>query len=266
MKKLENQTAIITGSSSGIGQGIAIEMAKEGANICINYLSSEEGAEETQEEIEKVGGKSIIVQADTSKPKEVSNMFEQTIKAFGTVDIVVSNAGVQKDASFLDMSIDDWKSLIDINLNGQFICAKEAAKEFLRRGIVEERSKAAGKIICMSSVHDIIPWGGHINYATSKAGILMFVKTLAQELGKHKIRVNALSPGAIKTKINEEVWKDEESREKLLELIPYQRIGEPEDIGKAAVWLASDDSDYVQGQTIYVDGGMTLYPGFSDNG
>ncbi|UII24488.1 glucose 1-dehydrogenase [Fulvivirga maritima] len=266
MKKLANQTAIITGSSSGIGQAIAIAMANAGAKICINYHSSEEGAEETQEEIEKAGAKSIIVQADTSKPEDVKKMFDKTIEAFGTVDIVVSNAGVQKDAPFLEMEYEDWKKLIDINLNGQFLCAKEAAKEFIKRGIVKDRSAAAGKIICMSSVHDVIPWGGHINYATAKAGILMFVKTLAQELGPHKIRVNALSPGAIKTDINKDVWSDEEANKKLKELIPYGRIGEPEDIGKAAVWLASDDSDYMHGQTLYIDGGMTLYPGFSDNG
>ncbi len=266
MKRLQGQTALITGASSGLGQGIALAMAREGAQICINYSHSQEGAEETLQEIESFGGKAMIVQADVSKQPAVKAMFQKTIQTFGTVDILVSNAGIQKDASFLDMSLEDWQKVLDINLTGQFLCAQEAAREFMRRGIVKERSQAAGKIICMSSVHDIIPWAGHINYATTKGGVLMFMKTLAQELSPYKIRVNALSPGAIKTRINESVWKDEHERKQLLKLIPYQRIGEPEDIGKAAVWLASDESDYVQGQTIYVDGGMTLYPGFVDNG
>lgn len=266
MKRLNEQTAIITGASSGIGQGIAIAMAQEGASICVNYHSSKEGAEETKQTIEQLGGSAIIVQADVSKPDDVKNMFKQTIDAFGTVDILVSNAGIQKDAPFLDMTYEDWQKVINLNLTGQFLCAKEAAREFIRRGVVKDRSKASGKIICMSSVHDMIPWAGHINYATAKGGVLMFMKTLAQEMAPHKIRVNAISPGAIKTKINEDVWKDEENSKELLKLIPYQRIGEPEDIGKAAVWLASDDADYVHGQTIYVDGGMLLYPGFADNG
>lgn len=266
MDRLKGQTAIITGASSGIGQNIAIAMAREGANVCVNYSSSQEGAEDTKKEIESLGGSAFTIQADVSSREDVSNMFRKTIDTYGTVDILVSNAGIQKDAPFLEMSLEDWQKVLDINLTGQFLCAQEAAKEFIKRGIVEERSQAAGKIICMSSVHDIIPWAGHINYTTAKGGILMLMKTMAQELASHKIRVNALSPGAIKTRINESEWKNEESRQKMLELIPYQRIGEPEDIGKAAVWLASDESDYVHGQTIYIDGGMTLYPGFIGGG
>jgi len=266
MKRLRQQTAIVTGASSGIGQGIAIALAKEGARVCINYHSSEKGAKDTLDQIREDGGDGFIQQADVSDPEDVDEMFDNTIDQYGTVDILVNNAGIQKDASFLEMSLDDWQQVINTNLTGQFYCAQQAAREFLRRGIVEERSKAVGKIICISSVHDIIPWAGHINYATAKAGILMFVKTLAQELAEHKIRVNAISPGAIKTDINRDAWEDEENRNKLLKLIPYQRIGETKDIGSAAVWLASDESDYVQGQTIYVDGGMTLFPGFKDNG
>lgn len=266
MQPLQGQTAIVTGASSGLGQGIAIAMAKAGAQVCINYSHSEDGAQQTKKEIEAAGGKAIIVQADVSKQQDVRRMFQETIKAFDTVDILMNNAGIQKDAPFLDMTLEDWNKVMGINLTGQFLCAQEAAREFVRRGIVADRSKAAGKIICMSSVHDIIPWAGHINYATAKGGVLMFMKTLAQELAPHKIRVNALSPGAIKTEINKSVWENEEEREQLLKLIPYERMGEPEDIGNAAVWLASDDSDYVHGQTIYVDGGMTLYPGFIGNG
>ncbi len=266
MQPLQGQTAIVTGASSGLGQGIAIAMAKAGAQVCINYSHSEDGAQQTKKEIEAAGGKAIIVQADVSKQQDVRRMFQETIKAFDTVDILMNNAGIQKDAPFLDMTLEDWNKVMGINLTGQFLCAQEAAREFVRRGIIADRSKAAGKIICMSSVHDIIPWAGHINYATAKGGVLMFMKTLAQELAPHKIRVNAISPGAIKTEINKSVWENEEEREQLLKLIPYERMGEPEDIGNAAVWLASDDSDYVHGQTIYVDGGMTLYPGFIGNG
>ena len=265
MKRLQGQTAIVTGSSSGLGQGIAIEMGKEGANVCINYHSDEEGANQTLQAIEEAGARGFIIQADVSDPDDVKQMFDQTIDTFGTVDILMNNAGIQKDAPFLEMSHEDWQRVINVNLSGQFYCAQAAAREFVRRG-PKDYSRALGKIICMSSVHDIIPWAGHINYATAKGGVLMFIKTLAQELGQQKIRVNGISPGAIKTDINESVWGDQKKLEELLKLVPYPRIGETEDVGKLAVWLASDESDYVHGQTIYIDGGMTLYPGFIGNG
>ncbi|MBT33499.1 MAG: sugar dehydrogenase [Thalassobius sp.] len=266
MQRLKGQKALITGASSGIGRGIAIAMAKEGAQVGINYYKNLEGAEETLKQVEANGGEGIILQANVGDPEEVEGMFKKFLDAFGTIDIMVTNAGIQKDAPFLEMDFKDWQQVLNINLSGQFLCAQFAAKEFIKRGVVKDRSKAAGKIICMSSVHDIIPWAGHINYATSKGGVMMMMKTMAQELAHHKIRVNAISPGAIKTPINEEVWQNEEKRKELLELIPYQRIGKPKDIGNTAVWLASDESDYVNGTTIYVDGCMTLYPGFIGNG
>ncbi len=266
MQRLKGQKALITGASSGIGQAIAIGMAKEGAAVGINYASSSDGAKETLKQVEAQGGEGIIIQADVSDPDSVQQMFDQFLERFATIDILVANAGIQKDAPFLKMSYDDWQKVISINLGGQFLCAQLAAREFVRQGVVEGRSKAAGKIICMSSVHDAIPWAGHINYASAKGGAIMLMKTMAQELAAHKIRVNGLSPGAIKTRINEEVWKDEEQKKELMKLIPYQRLGEPEDIADAAVWLASDESDYVHGHTLYVDGGMMLYPGFMGNG
>ena len=265
MKRLQGQAAVVTGASSGLGQGIAIEMGREGANVCINYHSDEDGANKTLKAIEEAGGQGFIIQADVSDPDEVAAMFEKTIDTYGTVDILMNNAGIQKDAPFLEMTHEDWQQVINVNLSGQFYCAQAAAKEFIRRGKVNY-SQALGKIICMSSVHDIIPWAGHINYATAKGGLLMFIKTLAQELGQQKIRVNGISPGAIKTDINEDVWGDQKKHDKLLELIPYPRMGDTTDVGKLAVWLASDESDYVHGQTIYIDGGMTLYPGFIGNG
>ena len=267
-QKLKDQIAIITGASSGIGAGVAGAMALDGATVIINYptVKSKEKAEKILKEILRKDGKGMIYMADISKEDEVKTMFAHVIKEYGTIDILINNAGIQKDAPFSEMTLDQWKLVIDINLTGQFLCSREAVKEFLRRGIDVKRSCAAGKIICMSSVHQEIPWAGHANYATSKGGVMMLMKTMAQELAPHKIRVNSIAPGAIKTPINYDVWATVEAEKKLLELIPYGRVGETSDIGKAAVWLASDDSDYVNGATLFVDGGMTLYPGFSTNG
>jgi len=266
MPRLTGQTAIVTGASSGIGRGIALQMGREGAQVVVNFNSSEKSAREVVDEIRAGGGAAISVKADVSKEAEVIEMFEQTFREFGTVDILVNNSGMQKDAAFLEMSLADWQRVIDVNLTGQFLCAREAAKEFIRRGVVPERSVAAGKIICISSVHEVIPWAGHVNYAASKGGIMLMMKSIAQELAPHKVRVNSIAPGAIKTPINREAWEDKESERKLLELIPYGRVGVPEDVAKAAVWLASDESDYVHGASLFVDGGMALYPGFADNG
>ncbi|MFT2011024.1 SDR family oxidoreductase [Pontibacter sp. 13R65] len=263
-KRLEGQVALVTGSSSGIGQGIAVALAKDGANVVINFHSDEEGAADTLKEIEKTGGKAIVVKADVSKEKDVEMLFEQAKKEFGRLDILVNNAGVQADASLLEMTMDQWEKVIGINLTGPFLCARAAAKEFVAQGVQENTSRAAGKIIFISSVHDIIPWGGRVNYTTSKGGVMMMMKTLAQELASHKIRVNSISPGAIKTDINKQDWSTEEGKKQMLSQIPYGRIGEPEDIAKVAAWLASDEADYVTGATIYVDGGMVLYPSFSE--
>jgi glucose 1-dehydrogenase len=193
-------------------------------------------------------------------------MFAETVKQFGTVDILINNAGLQDDAPFTEMTLAKWNHVIGVNLTGQFLCAREAIREFLRRGMQPEKSIALGKIICMSSVHEVIPWAGHANYAASKGGIKLLMQTLAQEFAPKKIRINSIGPGAIKTPINKEAWDTPEAEKKLLTLIPYGRVGVTDDIGKAAVWLASDYSDYVNGTTLFVDGGMTLFPGFSTNG
>jgi glucose 1-dehydrogenase len=264
--KLKGQVAIVTGASSGIGAGVAKALASEGATVVINYSSSPEKAIKVLDEIKASGGSGMAVKADVSSESDVVGMFQQTIAEYGTVDILVNNAGLQKDCSFHEMSLKDWNYVMSINLTGQFLCAREAVKEFLRRGIVPERSKSAGKIICMSSVHEVIPWAGHANYAASKGGVMMLMKTIAQELAPKKIRVNSIGPGAIRTPINHAAWQTPESYQNLLKLIPAKRIGEVDDIGGAAVWLASDDSEYVNGITLFVDGGMLLYPGFEDNG
>lgn len=265
-QRLDNQTAIITGGSSGIGKACAIALGQAGANVIVNYAGNSKGANETVDEIEAAGGQAITFKADVSKEDQVKEMFKCAISTFGTVDILINNAGLQKDARFIDMTLDDWNFVLNVNLTGQFLCAREAAREFLRRGPRPEISDALGKIICMSSVHELIPWAGHVNYAASKGGVMLFMKSIAQELGEHKIRVNSIAPGAIRTPINRMAWETPEAEQDLLKLIPYGRIGETQDIGNLAVWLASDESDYIHGQTIIMDGGMALYPGFRDNG
>jgi glucose 1-dehydrogenase len=265
-QKLKDQVALVTGADSGIGKGVAIAIAQAGAKVLVNYVHNQKAADEVVAEIKAAGGEAFAHQADVSKEAEVQAMFAKLITTYGAIDILVNNAGLQKDAKFVDMTLYEWNTVISINLTGQFLCSREAAKQFINRGVVEGVSRAAGKIICMSSVHEVIPWAGHVNYAASKGGISMFMKSIAQELAPHKIRVVGIAPGAIQTPINKAAWETPEALDKLLTLIPYNRIGQPEDIGKLAVFLASDDADYITGTTIFMDGGMTLYPGFADNG
>lgn len=267
-KLLENQKALVTGGNSGIGKGVAIALARAGADVVINFVKGEDAAKEVLDLVKKENPNtsSYIHQADVSNEADVQNMFSTMCQQLGTVDILVNNAGLQKDAPFDEMSLDDWNKVIGINLTGQFLCAKEAIKEFKRRGVVKEISCASGKIICMSSVHQVIPWAGHANYAASKGGIMMMMKSLAQEVAEYRIRVNSICPGAIRTPINTEAWETPEAYNSLMHLVPYNRIGEVDDIGKAAVWLASDASDYVVGISLFVDGGMSLYPGFRTGG
>jgi glucose 1-dehydrogenase len=263
---LEGQTALVTGASSGIGKAIAIELGKAGANVVVNYVTGPDKAEEVVAEIEKGGSHAVAAKADVSKEAEVQAMFAAAKGEFGTVDILVNNAGLQSDAPFCDMSLAQWQKVIDVNLTGQFLCAREAVREFKRRGVVADVSCAAGKIICISSVHEVIPWAGHVNYATSKGGVMLMMKSIAQEVAPWRIRVNSIAPGAIRTPINTAAWDTPEHYAELLKLIPYKRIGEPNEIGRAAAWLASDDADYIHGITLFVDGGMTLYPGFETGG
>lgn len=257
---------MVTGASSGIGKAIAIALGEAGADVAVNYVSNPESAEEVAEKIRSFGSKAIVLKADVSKEDEVKSMFTAMFDAFGTIDILVNNAGLQQDAKFHDMTLAQWNKVIDVNLTGQFLCAREAVIEMLRRGVVPGRSAACGKIICISSVHELIPWAGHVNYAASKGAIKMFMQSLAQEYGAQKIRVNSICPGAIQTPINTAAWSTPEAMASLLTLIPYNRIGQPQDIGNLAVFLASDASDYITGASIFIDGGMTVFEGFAEGG
>lgn len=263
---LAGQRALVTGANSGIGEGVARALAAAGAHVAVNYVAAPASAQRVVEEIRGGGGQAFAVQADVGDEAAVERMFAEVCDTLGSVDIVVCNAGLQRDAAFHEMSLADWELVLRVNLTGQFLCARAATREFMRRGVVPELSRAAGKIVCMSSVHDVIPWAGHVNYAASKGGVAMLMKSMAQELAPHRIRVNSVSPGAIKTPINTAAWATPQAERELLNLIPYGRVGITEDIARAVVWLASDDSDYVNGVTLYVDGGMTLYPEFARGG
>ncbi|MDE2222363.1 MAG: SDR family oxidoreductase [Candidatus Omnitrophica bacterium] len=264
---LKGQKALVTGANSGIGKSVALGLAKAGADVVINYVvDNDNTVDQMIKEMQGYGAEAMGFQADVSQEDQVKPMFEAMFKKFGTIDILVNNAGIQRDAPIDQMTLSQWQQVIGVNLTGQFLCAREAVKEFKRRGVVEAVSCAAGKIICMSSVHEVIPWAGHVNYAASKGGIMQLMKSIAQEVAPYRIRVNSIGPGAIKTPINHAAWATPEAEKALLTLIPYQRVGVPDDIARVAVWLASDLADYITGTTIFVDGGMTLYPGFATGG
>jgi glucose 1-dehydrogenase len=265
-KLLQGQKALVTGASSGIGRGIALALAEAGADVVVNYASGEDKARSVCTEIEKHGVQSIAVGADVSDEAQVDKMFARMFDQLGTIDILVNNAGLQQDAPFEELTLKQWNKVIGVNLTGQFLCSRAAVREFKRRGVRPDVSCAAGKILCISSVHEVIPWAGHVNYAASKGGVMLMMKSLAQEVAPYRIRVNSICPGAIRTPINMQAWDTPEAYAELIKLIPYKRIGEADEIGRAAVWLASDYADYVHGISLFVDGGMTLYPGFETGG
>jgi glucose 1-dehydrogenase len=263
---LEGQTAVVTGASSGIGSAVARALGAAGARVAVNFHSGQEEADEVVQDILRAGGQAIAVQADVSDEAQVRALFDACVQAFGRVDIVVANSGIQQDAPFTEMTLAQWQRVLDVNLTGQFLCTREAVRRFEAQALDPRLSRAKGKIICMSSVHEVIPWAGHVNYAASKGGMMLFMQSVAQELAPYRIRVNSVAPGAIQTPINRAAWETPDALARLLPLIPYGRIGQPADIGRAVAWLASDDADYVHGQTLFVDGGMTLYPEFARGG
>lgn len=263
---LEGQPALVTGANSGIGRAVALGLAASGADVVINYIVDPEAAEDVAHQIEALGRKAMTVKADVSSEEDVRSMFAKAIDQFGTLHIVVNNAGLQRDAPFHDMTLEQWNKVIGVNLTGQFLCAREAVREFRRRGVVKDISVAAGKLVCMSSVHQEIPWAGHANYAASKGGVMQLMRSVAQEAAPLAIRVNGIAPGAIRTPINRPAWETETAYESLMTLVPYKRIGEPDDIAQAVAWLVSDAADYVTGATLFIDGGMMLFPGFATGG
>lgn len=194
---LAGQKALVTGANSGIGKGVAIALAQAGADVVVNYVVGEDTAQQVVDEIKSHGVNAMAIKADVSREDQVQAMFKEMVAKFGTIDILVNNAGLQRDAPFDQMTLEHWNFVIGVNLTGQFLCAREAVREFKRRGVVKSVSCAAGKIICMSSVHEVIPWAGHANYAASKGGIMMMMKSMAQELAPHRIRVNSIGPGEI---------------------------------------------------------------------
>lgn len=263
---LQGQKAIVTGANSGIGKAVAVALGAAGADVVVNYVTDPDAAEEVVQTIRAAGSDALAHRADVADEDQVATMFRTAVGTFGTLDILVANAGLQRDAPFDAMTLEQWRTVIDVNLTGQFLCAREAVRTFKRQGVRPGVSCAAGKIVCMSSVHEIIPWAGHVNYAASKGGVMMMMKSIAQEVAPHRIRVNGIAPGAIRTPINRAAWSTPEALASLLELIPYRRVGDPVDIAQATVWLVSDHADYVTGTTLVVDGGMTLYPGFAEGG
>ena len=265
-KLLTGQKALVTGANSGIGAAVALAMAQAGADVAVNYVAGDDAAAAVVAQIAALGVTAKAYKADVGDEAQVDAMFAQIVADMGTVDILIANAGLQRDAAFASMTMAQWQTVLNVNLTGQFLCARAAVREFQRRGVVPEVSRAAGKIICMSSVHQVIPWGGHVNYATSKGGVKLMMESMAQELAPQRIRINAIAPGAIRTPINTGAWDTPEAYDKLMTLVPYGRIGEPEDIAQTAAWLVSDHADYIVGTTIFIDGGMTLYPGFATNG
>jgi glucose 1-dehydrogenase len=265
---LVGQKALVTGASSGIGKAVAMALAEAGADVCVNYPVEAEmdKAEMEVADIRAHGGHAFAHQCDVSNEAEVLAMFARCREEMGTLDIVVANAGIQRDAALDEMTVAQWERVLGVNLTGQFLCAREAVREFKRRGPRPEVSKALGKFICMSSVHEVIPWAGHINYAASKGGVMLMMKSIAQEVAPLRIRVNSIAPGAIRTPINRDAWATPAAYNALMRLIPIKRIGEVDDIARATVFLASDEADYITGTTLFVDGGMTLYPGFEAGG
>lgn len=263
---LEGQPALVTGANSGIGKAVALGLAAAGADVVVNYVVDPSSAEEVAHAIEAKGRRAIAIKAHVADEDEVTSMFARGINHFGTLHIAVSNAGLQRDAAFQDLTLEQWNKVMSVNLTGQFLCARQAVHEFIKRGVDAPVSAAAGKLLFMSSVHQEIPWAGHANYAASKGGVMQLMRSVAQEVAPLAIRANAIAPGAIRTPINRPAWETPEAYRELMTLVPYKRIGEPDDIAQAAVWLVSDAADYVTGTTLFVDGGMTLYPGFASGG
>ncbi len=257
---LKGRRAIITGASSGIGQATAQRLGKEGANVCVNYYSDREAADagRTVAQVEKAGGKSgvraIAVQADVGNEDQVKAMVAQVAKEFGGLDLLVNNAGIEKQVPLLDMSLEEWNAVVSTNLTGSFLMMREAGKVMA--------GADGGVIVNMSSVHQFIPWPGFAHYCATKGAIKLLMETAARELAPKKIRLMNIAPGAIITPINQFVLDDPEAEHAVIDEIPMARMGSSGEVAAAVAWAASDEASYVTGTTLVVDGGMSLYPKF----
>ena len=267
---------LVTGASSGIGRVIAVRLARAGVGVAVNYHGGRERAADLVREIEGDGGRAVVIGGDMSDESDVERAFAEARDALGPLDGCVLNAGMQRDASLARMTLEEWRAPLTLDLDGAFLGARVFLRQLPERadgtdpetsGVVPgERPRARGAIVFVTSVHAFVPWAGHANYAAAKAGADMLMRTMAQEVAHEGVRANAVAPGAIRTPINRDVWDDPKRLEKLMELIPYGRLGEGDDVAEAVAWLLSDASDYVTGTTLTVDGGMSLYPGFIGNG
>lgn len=265
MGGIEGKTALVTGASTGIGQAIAVRLGREGANVAINYLDREESAEETERRIERyeqcardvkaAGSEVALVRADVSDPDDVARMVETTIDELGGVDILVNNAGIQTPGDSHEMSVADFDSVLEVNLRGAWLCARAVIRHFLAR-------EQAGTILNVSSVHEQIPKPRFVGYAASKGGLRALTRTVALEYADRGIRVNAIGPGATITSINRSWVEDPDKKEMVESHIPLGRAGEAEEMAAAAAFLCSDEAAYITGQTLFIDGGLTLYPDF----
>jgi glucose 1-dehydrogenase len=256
--RLEGKVVLVTGASSGIGWHTAVRLGREGAAVCCGYHSNRDGAEEAAREIEKGGGRSMAYGADVADEEQAKSIIESTANEFGGLDVLVNNAGMENERPFMEMNLEDWEKVISTNLTGAFLMSRETI------GMMLERN--GGAIVNMTSVHQRIPWGHYAHYASAKGGMKMLTESLALEFADRGIRVNAVAPGAIGTPINRQKLEDPEQKEQVESLIPWGRIGDPEEVAACVAFLASDEASYVTGASLFVDGGMSLYPGFERGG
>lgn len=250
MKRLEGKVSIVTGASRGIGRGIAVRLAQEGAKVVINHRGSAEGAEETARLIREAGGEALVVQADVSRMDEAQRLVQETINAFGQVDVLVNNAGTTRDTLLMMMKEDQWDVVVDTNLKSVFTCCKAVARPMVKRKF--------GRIINISSVSGLAGQGGQTNYAASKAGVIAFSKSLAKELGSRNITVNVVAPGFVPTALTEGILAEGDNLQRAVDATPLGRLGTPEDVAGAVVFFACDDASFITGQVLSVDGGLVM--------